>query len=216
MKIVATSDIHGVFPEIPPADLLLIGGDVCPVQGGHEPKRQRAWLRNTFGPWLESLPVGEIVWIAGNHDFVCETPGFWRIADRLPGHYLRDESVEIGSLKIYGFPWCPNLKYWAFYKGDSLWPEVADEIPDDTDILLIHAPIRGIGGVDGGHPEWAAPFLYERLTYICPKLIVCGHIHEGYGKRQFGNITVANVSHMDWSYNPVNPPMVFEIKKTRS
>jgi Icc-related predicted phosphoesterase len=211
MKIVATSDLHGALPEIPECDLLLIGGDVCPIDQSHETKRQRSWLRKTFAPWLEELPAKEIVWICGNHDFVGETPGFWRVAAEFRGFYLQDKWAQVNGLKIYGFPWTPNLKHWAFYKGDDDWREVNQQIPEDADIILMHSPPRGVGGLDGNHPEWCAPHIYERLAYVCPKLVVFGHIHEGYGERKIGDVQLANVAHMNEFYEPVNPPMVFDI-----
>lgn len=211
-RVVATSDLHGDLPEIPECDLLLIGGDLCPIKGPHYPHEQRSWLRTSFAYWLEEVPAKEIAWILGNHDFIGESPGFREIAAKLPGHYLQDDTIEIDGFKIHGFPWTPNLQSWAFFRSTERWREMTldGEIPE-ADIFLMHSPIRGIGGLDGGHPEWAAPYIFNRLTYICPELIVFGHIHEGYGKRTFGEIQVANVAHMNEDYCPVNPPMVFEL-----
>lgn len=212
MKIVATSDLHGAFPQIPECDLLLIGGDVCPIEGSHAPANQLAWMRRVYGPWLEEVPAKEIVWILGNHDFVGENPGFSRIAkEDLPGVYLKDQEHEFEGLKIYGFPWTPNLKHWAFYKSDDAFRDVNDQIPDDSDIILMHSPMRGVAKLDGGHPEWCAPHIYGRLAYVCPKLVVFGHIHEGYGERKIGDVQLANVAHMNDFYEPVNKPMVFEL-----
>lgn len=209
MRIVATADLHGAFPEIPECDLLLIAGDVCPVEGSHEVYEQRAWLRTVFSKWLEAVPAKEVVWIAGNHDFACEAPGFRRIADDMPGHYLIDSGVELEGLSIYGTPWTPNLRNWAFYAKDRKFELVADAIPVNTDILVLHSPPRGLQ-LDGGHPEWAAPFVASKLQTKPPRLCVFGHIHEGYGTRATGGVEWANVAYMDEDYNPVNPPMVFE------
>ena len=49
MRIVALSDQHGYLPEIPPCDLLIIAGDVCPDRFGpfvamHNPDQQKSWF----------------------------------------------------------------------------------------------------------------------------------------------------------------------------
>lgn len=49
MRIVALSDQHGFLPEIPPCDLAIVAGDVCPDRFGpfmaaHDPHQQQAWF----------------------------------------------------------------------------------------------------------------------------------------------------------------------------
>lgn len=218
MKVVATADLHGAFLEIEECDLLLIGGDVCPVEGDHGVPRQRAWLRGDFADWLIDVPAKWVVWIAGNHDFVCESPGFRRVADEIadgvgnaggpPVTYLQDEAVTLGGVKIYGSPWVSNLRNWAFFAPESKWEHLAGSMPP-CDIALLHSPIPGV--LDGGHPEWCSMFMAQALRRAEPKVVVCGHIHEGYGQDKKGEIKFYNAAHMNWFYEPVNPPFVFEI-----
>jgi len=49
MRIVALSDQHAYLPEIPPCDLLIIAGDICPDRIGplhakHYPDLQARWF----------------------------------------------------------------------------------------------------------------------------------------------------------------------------
>ena len=51
MKIVAVSDLHGFLPEVPACDLLLLAGDLTPVQD-HSVSFQAQWLDGEFRAWL--------------------------------------------------------------------------------------------------------------------------------------------------------------------
>ena len=49
MRIVALSDQHGFLPDVPPCDLLIVAGDLCPDRFGpfmavHDPHQQQAWF----------------------------------------------------------------------------------------------------------------------------------------------------------------------------
>src|SRR5262249_37371286 len=53
MKIVALADLHGYLPSaIPACDLLLLAGDLTPVQN-HAPAFQAQWLDGPFRAWLQ-------------------------------------------------------------------------------------------------------------------------------------------------------------------
>src|SRR3954452_2707665 len=101
--IVAVSDLHGTLPAIPPCDLLLIAGDICPVTN-HGVAFQAQWLHREFCDWLKKVPARKTVFIAGNHDFVFEQakellPRNW------PATYLQDSGIRWEGLNIWGTPW---------------------------------------------------------------------------------------------------------------
>src|SRR5258708_36035135 len=113
MRLVLTSDLHGHLPDIPPCDLLLIGGDVCPIQN-HRLDFQADWLRYRFVPWLRQAPAREKFFIAGNHDFIfAEEPGQVRYID-WPGIYLQDSGCVWEGVHIWGTPWANELPGWPF------------------------------------------------------------------------------------------------------
>lgn len=230
MKIVTTSDWHGTIPEIPECDLLLISGDVCPVQS-HERKFQANWLRGVFRPALEEIEARgtEVVWTGGNHDFVLAESE--KIVRELPGTFLNNtDTVTKGGLKVWGSPMSPTFGNWAFMRDDRGLAEEWAKIPEDVDILMVHGPMHGYGDIVPSYAwnmkrgEWevvehvGSITLLNRLTYgNFPRLslFVFGHIHEGYGQgvveRITGNPVVwINASHMNATYHPVNAPVVFE------
>jgi Icc-related predicted phosphoesterase len=210
LRVAAISDLHGFLPKVPACDVLLVGGDVCPVED-HALEFQRKWLEGPFAEWLAGVDADAVVGIAGNHDFVAEAdPGLMR---SLPWTYLCDETTDVGGLRFHGAPWTPTFMEWAFMQHDADLAVVWASIPADTDILMTHGPPFGHGdlavhGLHCGSQTLAArlPEL-ERL-----RLHVFGHIHEGWGARELdGGTTIANVSHVDFDYRPVQPAAVFEL-----
>jgi hypothetical protein len=211
--IVAVSDMHGILPAIPPCDLLLVAGDVCPVMD-HSIPSQRRFLDYPFRRWLQDAPAKHVVGIAGNHDFIFEhDPG--GVPAGLRWIYLQDSSTEIDGLHIYGTPWQPWFYDWAFNLYEPELEKKFAMIPVDTDILVCHGPPLGVGDRNSAGKDTGSPSLTAAIHRVRPRLTVFGHIHEGRGQWTIDlegkQCILANVSVLDQRYNPVHPPMRFEI-----
>lgn len=203
-RIIAVSDLHGHLPMIPPCDLLLIAGDICP---GGNLLSQAKWLDINFRAWLKTIPAKEIVMIAGNHDMIFERAPE-SVPTNLSCHYLQDNKIELLGLKIYGTPW--QKPFWGAFNLNE--PELEKKyqcIPGAIDILISHGPPFGIGDeVSGQHVGSKA--LREKIFEIKPKLIVFGHIHDAFGQWQINEMTFANVSLLNDAMEVVNKPIVFD------
>ena len=71
MKCVALSDLHGDLPEdIPECDIVIIAGDILPLNIQRDKIKSTAWLCNEFKNWCNFLKCSKVIFIAGNHDFV--------------------------------------------------------------------------------------------------------------------------------------------------
>ncbi len=220
MIIQPLSDLHGHLPEIPDCDLLLLAGDVCPSKPA---ELQLRWLDTEFRAWLDALRQRNIlvVGIAGNHCFVFEQlPDNVRHLD-LPWTYLQDSACEVSGLKIWGTPWVPNLKNWAFCTTDRQLSARADLIPDDTDIILCHTPPYGGAGYnfDLTDPQHGSVHagdiaINHAIKRVQPYYVVCGHIHEARGIYPFGPFTtIINASYLDRNYQDERMPEKFYINK---
>ena len=205
LKIAVISDTHGHLPTVKPVDLVLICGDVCPVDD-HSLQYQKEFLDTRYRLWLSRLEADEIVMIAGNHDFFMqERRADFRALD-LPCNYLEDSSffwIE-KKLLISGSPWVPNLPNWAFHATEEKIERILDDIPDSTDILVTHGPPRSIrdrtvpkfGDVNVGSTA-----LRDRCATLPNlKLHVFGHIHEARGEVVLAECRHINASYVDENY----------------
>jgi Icc-related predicted phosphoesterase len=210
VRVAAISDLHGFLPDVPACDVLLVAGDVCPVQD-HALDYQRRWLEGPFSDWLNDLEAGAIVGIAGNHDFVAEAdPELMRA---LPWTYLCDEATDAGGLKIHGSPWTVTFMEWAFMKDEEDLVATWARIPDDVDVLVTHGPPFGSGDLAVHGLHVGSETLATRLSELEGlRLHVFGHIHEAGGSRDTdGDTTLANVSYVDFDYRPAQPAAVFDL-----
>src|SRR3990167_5496213 len=106
MNIIAISDFHGQLPEIKDCDLLLIAGDICPLEHDRDLNWCLKWLDKEYREWLKALSARgiDVVGIAGNHDFVFESRAEDIAALDLPWIYLENSSCEVNGVEIYGTP----------------------------------------------------------------------------------------------------------------
>jgi Icc-related predicted phosphoesterase len=221
MRLAMTSDLHGYLPkpeEMPEADMLLIAGDVTPVWN-HSNSFQANWLQTDFRAWLNQLPYEEIVGVAGNHDFIFRNTK--KHHDWLPWFYLQNNEVTTMQLKIWGSPYSNKFNDWAFMREERELVEIWDTIPRDIDILIVHGPPYGFGDVVGkvwrdgwtdhhvGSSSLANQLHYDEWPHL--KLVVFGHIHEGYGEYENKSVRYLNVSRVDGEYRPINPIMTVDI-----
>jgi hypothetical protein len=215
------SDLHGQFPEVEPCDVLLLAGDLVPLDVQNDVDLSRRWFSSTFAKWLDDIPAREIVGIAGNHDVVLE-----RVAGRgvhpwlfdANWTYLHDALTTLDcGLSVYGTPWSPGTGDWSFSAKDVALAETFENIPAGLDVLMTHTPPYGKGDMA---PRAFQPFpgryeatesigsraLDEAITRAAPRLVVYGHVHRCGGWRgEIDGTRFANVSVLDQKYKLVRP-----------
>ncbi|WP_165066932.1 metallophosphoesterase family protein [Paludisphaera rhizosphaerae] len=209
MRICCISDLHGYLPEIPECDLLLLAGDLVPLNA-HGKAEGRIWLDGTFRVWLDGLSERlTVVGVAGNHDFVFED-GEPRFSRPLRWTYLQDSATTFEGSSIWGTPWQPTFYNWAFNLDE---PELAsrwDLIPEATNILLLHGPPFSYGDPTPSGPVGSRSLL-RRIQAVKPTLAVAGHVHSGYGVYSIGPTTFVNASLLNEDYRPANRPVVLDV-----
>lgn len=202
VRVALLADLHGHLPPVPPCDLLLLAGDLCPATD-HGVQTQARWLGGPFRDWLQAVPAAAVVGIAGNHDFVFEREPELVPAD-LPWTYLEDSAVDIAGLRIWGSPWTPWFHDWAFNAprdgGELDLARRYRAIPDATDVFLVHGPPRGFGDRTTAGISAGSTALLDAIDAAAPKLCVFGHIHEGRGQWTRGTTELVNAAAVDELY----------------
>ncbi len=212
MKICAISDLHGHLPTLPPCDLLIVAGDVCPDRFGNgwpDPAGQRKWLDREFSDWLARQSFAEAVLTFGNHDFQENS------ADT---RFAVDRSCGTAAGSVWLSPWSNRFGGWAFMKEPHDLAPVYALIPGCTNILVSHGPAYGYGDtvdpkyvIGDADPHVGSHELLATIDRVKPQIVICGHIHGGYGKYQHGDSTIYNVSVVNEQYQLVNAPTLIEV-----
>lgn len=229
MKICCLSDVHGILPQIPECDLLLLAGDYCPTKKSE----QYFWFITTFKRWLDECTerCDNIVGVAGNHDWAFEKVDTQQIINlSLPWTYLQDDTIEYNyedkcgktqGLMIYGTPYQRRFYDWAFNLDEPELDKKFDNIPNDCDIILTHGPPFGIGDntihtrtIDGVevNERIGSKRLRDRALEIKAKLVVYGHNHSGVGIYKVEDTVFVNASYVGENYQPNwKSPFIVEI-----
>jgi calcineurin-like phosphoesterase family protein len=213
MRIVAISDTHGFhrFVDVPNGDVLVHAGDIT-MNGEME-------IVEDFAQWLAALPHAHKIVVPGNHDKcfdISQTKYDGRsiaLFDRPGMHLLMDAArvLDVGeeSIKVYGAPWVPNLPGWAFWDRNY---DKFEHAPRDVDLLVTHGPPLGIRDDNIMDTHFGSRHIARYLNR-CPmvRAHVFGHVHQGHSMGKRGEILFANACTCDRNYDPVNPPLVFDL-----
>ena len=216
MKIACCSDMHSNLDfAIKESDILLIAGDILPAYRDSylSINIQNNFLKDKFYPWIEDQPVNDVVFIAGNHDWIFDSSfDIPPMPSKL--HYLCDNEITISGLRIYGTPQQPIFLNWAFNKTEEQLQRYFDNIPLGLDILLSHtSPYKIMDKVNlknrKGH--FGCMSLKNRIDKIKPRYVVFGHFHDNYGKIEQDGITYINCSLLNESYKMTKEPIYIEV-----
>lgn len=202
LTIAAMSDLHGYAVEIPPCDLVVIAGDVCFDRFGRVPAKlapslQHSWLVEEArkGRFTREGTPTLMTW--GNHDW-CEG---WEFPPVLPNlHVLVDGEMEINGWRVWMTPWSNQFMDWAFMKEPEDLAPVYAAIPEGVEVLVSHQPPLGYGGRLESGEEVGSRELLQAIERVRPKVVICGHIHAGYGRYEHQGIPIYNVSVVDEQY----------------
>lgn len=230
MLIAALSDQHGFLPEIPPCDLVIVAGDVCPDRIGpcwafHYPELQRDWFNQRARPWLAAAPGTHKVLTWGNHDW-CGEHGGWD-ADAPDVGLTTDLQIVIDQetrvptsdghvLRVWATPWSNQFMRWAFMQPPAALEEVYARVPSGIDVLVSHQPPYGYGD-ETWYPDTGRCMhlgsreLLRAIERVRPRLVICGHIHGGFGTYEHDGVAIYNVSVVDEAYRLVRAPTLIRI-----
>lgn len=130
MKVTAISDLHGNLIDIEPCDLLLICGDISPLDIQRDYIQMTKWIFNEFREWIMKIDCPTIILTPGNHDFWFEkmitqpnTYLFNKLTILIDGETKVYNSTDDKWYKIYGTPWCKQCGPYVFQE-DTEWTNV--------------------------------------------------------------------------------------------
>ena len=89
-------------------------------------------------------------------------------------------------------------------------------IPEDTEILVSHQPPLYCGdrtfNLDSGRVERVGSReLLDAIERVRPRVVICGHVHGGFGRYEHQGIPIYNVSVVDERYQLANALKVIDL-----
>ena len=212
MRLVCISDTHSLhhkMSRIPDGDVLIHSGD-C-TGSGSLPQI------DDFRQWFGSLPHRTKILIAGNHDYCFERHPISsrEMCEKRRITYLQGESITVGKIVFYGFPWQPIFRDMAFNARAGELKGRLKLVPEETNVLISHGPALHIFDYIPAEGQHVGCYhLARRINQLRNlKAHVCGHIHESYGfaTREADGVKFANASICNERYRPINLPILIDV-----
>ncbi|KAL9085255.1 MAG: hypothetical protein Q9165_007689 [Trypethelium subeluteriae] len=207
-RVVCISDTHNSSPKdggwkLPKGDVLIHAGDFT-NQGTFSE------IQKTV-KWIEDADFEAKIVIAGNHELTldrrfyaqnghnfhnqepqdaaaCEalltnSPSITYLNHASSHIRLTSSSGPQTQFSVFGSPHVPSRGHWAFgYDSVADALRLWGDIPQETDIVVAHTPPKGLCD---NSPKWGPSAgcaeLRNTIERVRPRLVVCGHVHEGRG-----------------------------------
>lgn len=226
MKVCVFSDSHGILPEIEKSELLLICGDIIPLDIQRDIPNSLIWFHTKFIPWCNKQPVEQVYLVGGNHDFFLEKQPY-AVSSMLKGSNIKiltnngedyiDNSGKVWS--IWGSPYCHIFGNWAFMYSDEFNKLEYMKMPDNLDILLTHDAAYEHNDQCLGFKSGNQKYLHrgniplkEVIEYKKPKYHFYGHLHTcEHNLTNFNGTQSACVSLVDEMYFQSYKPLYLNL-----
>jgi hypothetical protein len=124
--------------------------------------------------------------------------------------------TESGAdVRVWATPWSNPIMRWAFMRKPRELEQVYAAIPENIDVLVSHQPPYGCGDrvfdLAGRVEHVGSHELLAAIERVRPKVVVCGHVHGGFGQYEHDGVPIYNVSVVDERYRLVNRPTVIDV-----
>ncbi|WP_116085121.1 metallophosphoesterase [Tropicimonas sp. IMCC34011] len=187
MRILAFSDVHrdleacaGLIRAAEEADLVLGAGDFAT---SHEGLTE---VMDALAPL-----AAKAVFVPGNNESLSALRDA-TTATVLHGETCTKSGVTIAGLGG-GIPPLPPLP-WGSWDLTEEEAETALAGIGSADILVLHSPPKGVADVVDGKGSVGSVALRDAIERIQPRLVVCGHIHDCWGRS--GSIGTTSVNNL--------------------
>jgi Icc-related predicted phosphoesterase len=197
MKLYHFSDTHGLhgWLEYPQdIDIAIFSGD---ESNSRDPYTNEQECLNFLEWYSTAFKAKHKVFVAGNHSTAIAKGLITRKQIEKKGIiYLENSSCEIEGAKIWGSPITPTFGDWSFMRSRDKLNKLWQEIPEDTDIVVVHGPPKTI--LDSSYDRnnvlefCGCSALLKRMLSIQPRFMMFGHIHNNKEIINAGTKTLVN------------------------
>lgn len=191
MKIWAISDSHGFHNQLvvpDDIDMIIHAGDAT----NYRDFNANAKEAHSFFRWYDSLKPKYKLYVPGNHCTSMER-GMIDYKEYPDVMVVDHGTINVEGLKIFCSSYTPTFGVgWAYNVSRHKLEDYWKDIEPDTDIVVTHGPPKGILDLsfnrDGLLEFCGDKALANRLKVIRPQVNIFGHIHNGEGVRNQGEL----------------------------
>jgi len=188
MKILAFSDLHlararaaRLVEASAEADLVIGAGDFC-------------IKRNMLDDAMALLAGIEapFVMVPGNNESEAEL----RSAAPQGATVLHGTGCEIGGLRFFGLGYGVPVTPFGEWSCDLSEAEAEPMLAacEGADVLVLHSPPKGVADLTADGLSAGSVAIRAAIERVQPKLAVCGHIHDSWGREgRIGATRVVNL-----------------------